>query len=587
MTRSRRTTWRPLRLELMGHGDKEPVSQCVPHSWRFGTAKQLMLEAGELISAEDATRRVLVLENPAMHGKSQTTNTLFAGIQMILPGEIAPPHRHVACALRFVLDGKGAYTNVGGEKAVMNCGDLIVTPSWTAHEHGNQSDQPMLWLDVLDLPTVRFFEAGFFERVGSGRRTNDQARSNASARPHPSPLQDSQKPLKYSPVVNYRYAEMRPRLEQRSRPAISTGDTARSCVTPILATAAGSRPPWRHSLRCCRGDLSAQRTVDLTAWCLFASRAAAPPGSRSARWNGRRVMCSSFRPGRIGPTTRSRRACCSPFRIAPRRKRSASGARTEPVEASSPDAPLLRPADRRSSSSCATFPTRLRAASARTCSRGTRSWNCFWLRAGSPSHFPARSRSTYRTTRRPSRRRCCRRGTAGADTSNSRLCGSGRTAPLSCTSLSTLHAPNQVRFLAEGLAVHLEETIGNIDAYPTLERRPRRGSAATDARSGTRCNWKPSIRFRSEWAVARRQRRARNRNPRSYRARRLFVSGLRHVVKFLAAAYGLRKLKLLYDQTPLTPGECRPSDPQRYAAVFGKMLPALQSEWLEWLEASR
>jgi gentisate 1,2-dioxygenase len=236
----------PLWLELMGHGDKEPVSQCVPHLWRFGTAKQLMLEAGELISAEDATRRVLVLENPAMHGKSQTTNTLFAGIQMILPGEIAPPHRHVACALRFVLDGKGAYTNVGGEKAVMNRGDLIVTPSWTAHEHGNQSDQPMLWLDVLDLPTVRFFEAGFFERVGSGRRTNDQARSNASARPHPSPLQDSQKPLKYSPVVNYRYAEMRPRLEQ----LIAAGDIDRrhgaqlryanprngGWVTPTMAT---------------------------------------------------------------------------------------------------------------------------------------------------------------------------------------------------------------------------------------------------------------------------------------------------------------------------------------------------------------
>src|SRR6202035_3263206 len=89
---------------------KEPVSRCVPAVWHFDDVKSLVMESGSLISAEEAKRRVLILENPALRGQSRATNTLFAGIQMILPGEVAPAHRHAAAAIRFVLDGEGAYT---------------------------------------------------------------------------------------------------------------------------------------------------------------------------------------------------------------------------------------------------------------------------------------------------------------------------------------------------------------------------------------------------------------------------------------------------------------------------------------------
>src|SRR3954468_16403051 len=95
---------------------KEPVTRCVPTIWHFDDVKALVMESGGLISAEEALRRVLVLENPALRGESRATNTLFAGIQMILPGEVAPAHRHVSSAIRFVLDGQGAYTAVEGEK---------------------------------------------------------------------------------------------------------------------------------------------------------------------------------------------------------------------------------------------------------------------------------------------------------------------------------------------------------------------------------------------------------------------------------------------------------------------------------------
>src|SRR6202050_3348242 len=88
---------------------KEPVTRCAPAVWHYNDVKSLVMESGGLISAEEAKRRVLILENPAMHGESTVANTLFAGIQMILPGEVAPAHRHVSAAIRFVLDGEGAY----------------------------------------------------------------------------------------------------------------------------------------------------------------------------------------------------------------------------------------------------------------------------------------------------------------------------------------------------------------------------------------------------------------------------------------------------------------------------------------------
>ena len=85
-----------------------------------------------------------------MTGKSRITNSLFAGIQLILPGEIADVHRHVASAIRFVLEGEGAYTAVEGEKTQMKHGDFIITANWAPHDHGNPGKEPVMWLDVLD-----------------------------------------------------------------------------------------------------------------------------------------------------------------------------------------------------------------------------------------------------------------------------------------------------------------------------------------------------------------------------------------------------------------------------------------------------
>jgi gentisate 1,2-dioxygenase len=128
------------------------------------------LTAGQLLTAEQAERRVIVLENPAFKGKAQITTSLYAGVQMILPGEVARTHRHTASALRLILQGAGGYTVVNGEKVSMHRGDFIVTPSWSAHDHGSEGSEPVIWLDGLDVPIVNLLNAGFAEDVGNGRQ---------------------------------------------------------------------------------------------------------------------------------------------------------------------------------------------------------------------------------------------------------------------------------------------------------------------------------------------------------------------------------------------------------------------------------
>ena len=151
-----------------------PRSPVQAHRWSYGAARSHLLRAGDLITAEQAERRVLILENPGLPGSSSVTTSLYAGLQLILPGEVAPCHRHTQCALRFVMEGDGAFTALDGEKAVMRPFDLVLTPNWQWHDHGNESGAPMIWLDGLDIPTVRHFAASFAERLPDGAMAHAQ-----------------------------------------------------------------------------------------------------------------------------------------------------------------------------------------------------------------------------------------------------------------------------------------------------------------------------------------------------------------------------------------------------------------------------
>jgi gentisate 1,2-dioxygenase len=143
---------------------RTPTSPASPYHWNYDdVVRPFMMESGGLITAKEAERRVLILENPGLKGSSQITNSLYAGLQLIMPGEVAPAHRHTQSALRFIVEGEGAYTAVQGEKTLMHPGDFVITPSWTWHHHGHEASGPMVWLDGLDMHMVNLFEASFRE----------------------------------------------------------------------------------------------------------------------------------------------------------------------------------------------------------------------------------------------------------------------------------------------------------------------------------------------------------------------------------------------------------------------------------------
>ena len=156
-----------------------PKSPVAPAHFRYDAIRPHVMAAGTLITAEEAERRVLVLENPALRGRSSITQSLYAGLQLILPGEVAPAHRHTQSALRLVLDGEGAYTAVDGERTTMRFGDFIITPSWTYHDHGNAGRDPVVWLDGLDIPLVRFLDAGFAEKSAVASRNATRPEGDA------------------------------------------------------------------------------------------------------------------------------------------------------------------------------------------------------------------------------------------------------------------------------------------------------------------------------------------------------------------------------------------------------------------------
>jgi gentisate 1,2-dioxygenase len=178
--------------------------------WRYEDIRPAIIESGSIISAMEAIRRVLILENPGMPGSSLITGALYAGLQLILPGEIAPSHRHAQSALRFIVEGSGAYTAVDGERTTMRPGDFIITPSWTWHDHGSDASEPVVWLDGLDIPIVALHDAQFAERYPEQVQpvTRDEGDCDARWASNMAPF-DRAHTAKTSPVFSYPYARSR------------------------------------------------------------------------------------------------------------------------------------------------------------------------------------------------------------------------------------------------------------------------------------------------------------------------------------------------------------------------------------------
>jgi gentisate 1,2-dioxygenase len=198
---------------------KVPVTPALPALWDYDqVVRPYLMECGVLISAAEAERRVLILENPGLRGKGSVTHSLYAGLQLIMPGEVAPVHRHTQCALRFVIEGKGAYTAVNGERTIMKPGDFVLTPSWRWHDHGNETSEPMVWLDGLDIPVLGFFDASFAETsrsyAQSVKRPVDASRLEFGNNLFPI---DWKAGDRNSPLINYPYERSRETLHAMVR----------------------------------------------------------------------------------------------------------------------------------------------------------------------------------------------------------------------------------------------------------------------------------------------------------------------------------------------------------------------------------
>jgi gentisate 1,2-dioxygenase len=146
----------------------EMRSEFVPAHWRFAEAKWAMQAAGRLIGTDLAERRNFVMRNPIPGNDISTLRTLVCAYQSILPGETARSHRHAPHALRVILDAKGAYSIVDGDKHPMETGDVVLTPGWSWHGHGHEGAGQAYWFDGLDVPLTQLLEPMFFEEHPAG-----------------------------------------------------------------------------------------------------------------------------------------------------------------------------------------------------------------------------------------------------------------------------------------------------------------------------------------------------------------------------------------------------------------------------------
>ena len=230
-----------------------PVRNTVPTLWTYQEIRPRLLRAGELTPIEKAERRVLVLANPGLElDTMRATPTIYVGMQLILPGETAPNHRHTPSAIRFVVEGQGAYTLINGEKCPMEKGDLILTPSGLWHEHGHDGQGPVVWLDALDLPLVYGLEASYaIEGPKHESRIEPDASQTHYRRGGLIPYRSlDQEPNGY-PLLRYPWAEVRDALQALSG-ATAAGDpvqlayvnpeTGRECLPTLGFSAVMLRP---------------------------------------------------------------------------------------------------------------------------------------------------------------------------------------------------------------------------------------------------------------------------------------------------------------------------------------------------------
>ena len=266
--------------ELKGLLTREPVVRGVPHRWAGADLRELGAMAGDLVPVDrGGDRRVLACCNPGLDCAPYAVSTLWAAVQYLRGHEVAPAHRHTPAALRFIVEGEGVWTLVDGDPLHMGTGDLVLTPSWTFHEHHNPGDRPMIWMDVLDLPVVAALDAVFFEEGPSEEAdTSIAVRSAAEGwyggGPGLVPVDGPALPAHRSPLLAYRWA-----------------DTERALVAQ-LGTSGSDHARLRYSDPVRGGDVMPTMRCEI-------ERVRIGSTSSTTRQTGGRVACVLHGTGRV------------------------------------------------------------------------------------------------------------------------------------------------------------------------------------------------------------------------------------------------------------------------------------------------
>jgi gentisate 1,2-dioxygenase len=182
----------------------QPQPKSVPILWKWKRIEPLVRLAPQLVSAAKAARRVVMLVNPGRKEWSAAAGLLYTGVQIMNPGEFTSAHRHQASALRFIMEGRGAYTVVDGERMSLGPRDLVLTPNGTWHDHGiDAGGTQCIWQDGLDIPLMNSLDANFFE-----------VHPEVVQKPAPLSRENWTKP--YSPVFRYGWDESYDTLKRSS-----------------------------------------------------------------------------------------------------------------------------------------------------------------------------------------------------------------------------------------------------------------------------------------------------------------------------------------------------------------------------------
>ena len=189
---------------------------------------------------------------------------------------------------------------------MMTHGDFIITANWAPHDHGNPGKQPVMWLDVLDMPTVNHFETSFAEHFDEKMQKTNHDDGDSFERYASGVLPDG------TPAISEPLAGDQLSLRQDAADPGAPEEDRRRRQASRRARALRQSDQWRAgaadhgrpSRAAAEGLQGRALPLDRRHHLRGRRRARAPPSSTASRSSGASTTCSWCRRGSAISTTR-------------------------------------------------------------------------------------------------------------------------------------------------------------------------------------------------------------------------------------------------------------------------------------------